>query len=208
MTADLHDIQEFLSHFGSPLRPGREDIAYRFEQLQRLWVFSSRLADAYRRRGLVLEKRAREIGDAKGWLEEQRDKWEQTARASEQAISELRARVTELERAKAWLEEQRSAWEEAARASEKTIDELRAWTAELEKAKAWLEEQRSNWEQTAGQLRARVGELETTKARLSGQVEQRQVQLDTPRRRVERCRRRWAYRVLARLGLMERLDGD
>jgi glycosyltransferase involved in cell wall biosynthesis len=128
-----------------------------------------------------------ELEGAKAWLEQQRSAWEQRARQAESRITALESAVADPERAKTWLEEQRSNWEQTARASEQTIRELRAWTAELEKAKVWLSEQ-----------------VEQHQAALRTQ----RAQLDTLRRRVERCRRRWAYRVLARLGLMERLDGD
>jgi len=120
-------------------------------------------------------------------LEEGWSWWEQQCRAWEQAAEQSKKTIAELEGAKAWLEQQRSAWEQTARASEQTIGELRAWTAELEKVKASLSEQ-----------------LEQHRAALRTQA----VQLDALRQRVERCRRRWAYRVLTRLGLLERWDGD
>jgi len=191
-------------------------------RLEEGWSWWEQQCRAWEQAAEQSKKTIAELEGAKAWLEQQRSAWEETARRAEERIGELEAVVAELERAKAWLEEQRSNWEQTARASEQTIRELRAWAAELEKAKAWLEEQRSNWEQTAraseqtiGELRAWTAELEKVKASLSEQLEQHRaalrtqaVQLDALRQRVERCRRRWAYRVLTRLGLLERWDGD
>jgi 2-polyprenyl-3-methyl-5-hydroxy-6-metoxy-1,4-benzoquinol methylase len=179
-------------------------------------------AGAHDNQAATLARLEKELRRAVSFFEESRTTWQAEISRRDVQIEELRRWNVQLEQGKAWLEEQRSAWEETARRAEERVGALEAVVAELERAKAWLEEQRSNWEQTARaseqtirELRAWTAELEKAKVWLSEQVEQHQAalrtqgaQLDTLRRRVERCRRRWAYRVLARLGLMERLDGD
>jgi len=156
---------------------------------------------AHENQAATLARLERELRRTVSFFEESRTAWEGEIRNLSGQIEELRRWNAELEQGKAWLEQQRSAWEQRARQAEPRITTLESAVAELERAKAWLEEQRSKWEQAARaseqtirELRAWTAELEKAKVWLSEQV--------------ERCRRRWAYRVLARLGLMERLDGD
>ncbi len=203
---------------GSANRIGREAPAYQDARRRALVDFLRGYVGSQYRFHRSYEE---SLETAKAWLAQQRGYWEAAAKQDQSALAELRGRIAELEGGKSWLDEQRARWEQAAAQKARELDELNARCVELGRSKDWLEEQRRAWEQAAREseqrneeLRAWIGQLEQAKAALLEQLAREQGVGETLRReverlraRTERVRRSWLYRALARLRLLEELDG-
>ena len=145
----------------------------------------------------VLEQRqwAAELDRGRGWLESQRQRWQELGEEREQALHAQQVWASELEQGKAWLAEQQATWQAQAEARGQVVEEQRAWIAELEQGKAWLAEQQATWQAQAearGQVveeqRAWIAELEQGKAWLAEQQATWQAQAEARGQVVEEQR--------------------
>jgi hypothetical protein len=70
----------------------------------------------------VLSKQIKELTEAKQWLEQQYEAWQQVANKREQTIANMEKDVATMEAGKAWLEQQVKEWENTTRDLESRID--------------------------------------------------------------------------------------
>ncbi|MBN2447274.1 MAG: hypothetical protein JXO22_11135 [Phycisphaerae bacterium] len=111
--------------FGSAHRIGRDTSAYQADRLERLCRFSLRLLDANRRHLREEQRRGREVWAGKQWLEQEREKCEQT-------VKNMRDWTRELEDARVWHSAECQRLTKLVEELQATVDRQARRIAELE----------------------------------------------------------------------------